>query len=167
MDEAHNTQKTPALQRRATRGSWQPGQSGNPGGRPKAGATWAKTIIQLSEMTAEQIADEVGRGTTLGKQFLTMPKQVPLKRLVTARILAALMFEPTPGLWAGLMERAEGRVPLALDVATLTLSPEQVQERINTILNQAHDRLLTEAANEAIDGQVRDIPSLPDHNESS
>lgn len=41
-----------------------------------------------------------------------------MKYLVTARVFAALMFEPTSGLWKELMERAEGKVQDKLDVTS-------------------------------------------------
>ena len=61
-------------------------------------------------MTPDDILAFVGTDTDLGRSFLQMPKHVQMKYLVSARVLASLMFEPTAGLWTGLMERSEGKV---------------------------------------------------------
>lgn len=61
-------------------------------------------------MTPAQIIELVGERNDLGRAFKNMPKEVMVKKLVVARILAALMFEPSSGLWKELMDRAEGKV---------------------------------------------------------
>lgn len=88
---------------------WQKGQSGNPAGRPKDGESWAAVIASIGNMYPEDILEIVGRDNDLGREIAQLPKNVQLKYLVTARIYAALMFEPNPRLWTGLMDRAEGK----------------------------------------------------------
>ena len=88
----------------------------NPLGRPREGESWAAIIKEISEMTPEDIIKLVGCKNDLGKQLLDLPKGVMMKRLVVARVLAALMFEPTSSLWSSLMDRAEGRVKEQLEV---------------------------------------------------
>jgi len=145
------------------RTAWRPGQTGNPRGRTREGASWSSVIREMSEMCAENISDEVGAESGLGQIYAKLPRGVALKRLVTARVLAALVLDPSPGLWSGLMERAEGRVPLAVDVSALSLSPEQIEQRISTILERARARLndaaitaLDAAASSHIDEDSRD-----------
>jgi len=91
--------------------TWTKGMpSPNPKGRPKDGESWATVIKELSNMTPDDILAFVGMDTDLGRVFAQMPRHVQMKYLVSARVLASLMFEPTAGLWTGLMERSEGKV---------------------------------------------------------
>lgn len=62
-------------------------------------------------MDRDELLALVGKSNDLGKQIAKLPQNVQMKYLVTARVFAALMFEPTAGLWNGLMDRAEGKVP--------------------------------------------------------
>lgn len=84
--------------------------SPNPAGRPKDGESWKAVITEVSNMTVEDILLMVGETNDLGRAIKSMPKKVQMKYLVTARVMAALMFEPTSGLWNGLMDRMEGKV---------------------------------------------------------
>lgn len=104
--------------RRLPRNAWKPGQSGNPAGRPKDGKSWAGILRELSEMSADEIAKMVGTDNELGKMFLTLPRKTQMQYLITARVMASLMFEPQPGLFNALMERMDGRVPQAVDVTS-------------------------------------------------
>jgi len=133
--------------------SWQPGESGNPYGAPKHGESWAAVIKRISNMTADEIATLVGKDNELGQQLLQLPKNVAMKELVTARVLASLMFEPTPGLWNGLMERAEGRVPLSVDITTLALDQTTVEAKVLELYERAKERALLEAGN-MVEGEV-------------
>ena len=132
---------------------WKPGQSGNPKGRPREGESWAAVIKRISSMDADEIAVMVGKDNELGQQLMQLPKGVAMKELVTARVLASLMFEPTPGLWNGLMERAEGRVPLAVDITTLALDASTVEAKILELYERAKTRALLEDGN-MVDGEV-------------
>ena len=89
---------------------WPKGQSGNPAGRPKDGESWAAIIKAVGDMYPEDILEFIGKGSDLARDIGYLPKNVQMKYLVTARVFAALMFEPTAGLWNGLMDRAEGKV---------------------------------------------------------
>ena len=91
--------------------TWTKGMpSPNPKGRPKDGESWAHVIKEMSNMTPDDILAMVGTATDLGVAFASMPRHGQMKYLVTARVLSSLMFEPTAGLWTGLMERSEGKV---------------------------------------------------------
>lgn len=100
---------------RTDSGKFKKGQSGNPAGRPKDGESWASVIKEISEMTPDQVLKLVGKDNDLGKALAKLPQKVMMKKLVVARILAALMFEPSGGLWNTLMERAEGKVPQKIE----------------------------------------------------
>ena len=89
---------------------WPKGVSGNPSGRPKDGESWATIIKEIGDLYPEDIIAFVGAGNDLGREIAHLPKGVQMKYLVTARVFAALMFEPNPRLWVGLMERAEGKI---------------------------------------------------------
>jgi hypothetical protein len=95
---------------------WPKGQSGNPAGRPKDGESWAAIIAAVGNMYPEDILELVGKNNDLGKAIAQLPKGVQMKYLVTARVFAALMFEPSHGLWKELMERAEGKVTEKVDL---------------------------------------------------
>ena len=124
------------------RTAWKPGDpSPNPTGRPAEGQSWAGIIRELSNMTAEELAAEVGPDTTMGKELLEYPHGRSFKKLVVVKVLLALAKEPSPGLWSSLMEKADGRLPLAVQVETPTLSPEQAQARILEIMERARARM--------------------------
>ena len=108
LDMSANTPKTD--KRKAPKTAWKQGQSGNPAGRPKDGESWAAIIAAVGNMYPEDILAFIGRDNDLGREIMQLPKGVQMKYLVTARVFAALMFDPTAGLWGGLMERAEGKV---------------------------------------------------------
>lgn len=106
--------KSLANKAKATKGiphRWPKGQSGNPAGRPKDGESWAAVIKAVGEMYPDDILAFIGTSNDLGKSIMQLPKNVQMKYLVTARVFAALMFDPSAGLWNGLMDRAEGKVP--------------------------------------------------------
>jgi hypothetical protein len=114
MAKSANTPRSD--KRKAPKTAWKPGQSGNPAGRPKDGESWAAIIAAVGNMYPEDILGFVGRNNDLGKVLAQLPKGVQMKYLVTARVYAALLFEPSSGLWKELMERAEGKIPDKLDV---------------------------------------------------
>jgi len=103
--------------RKAPKSAWKPGQSGNPNGRPKDGASWASIIKTVGDMYPTDILLFVGTENDLGRMLKDLPPNVQMKYLVTARIFSALMFEPTSGLWKELMERVEGKVQDRLDLS--------------------------------------------------
>lgn len=108
--------KAKSDKRKAPKSAWKPGQSGNPAGRPKDGESWAAIIASVGNMNAEDLLAFIGTTNDLGKAIAQLPKNVQLKYLVTARVFAALMFEPSSGLWKELMERAEGKVADRMDL---------------------------------------------------
>jgi hypothetical protein len=115
MAKPANTPRTD--KRKAPKTAWKPGQSGNPAGRPKDGESWASVIAAVANWYPEDLLDIIGRDNDLGREIAHLPKGVQMKYLVTARVFAALMFEPTSGLWKELMERAEGKVSDKLELS--------------------------------------------------
>lgn len=112
--------------------SWKKGQSGNPNGRPKNSETWAGIIRELGDMYAGDILLMVGTNNDLGRMLYNLPRNVQMKYLVTARVFASLMFEPSSGLWKELMERAEGKVKdTTLNVNLNNLTNEQLERIAN------------------------------------
>jgi hypothetical protein len=110
--------KSTEKKRKAPKSAWKPGQSGNPAGRPKDGESWAAIIAAVGNMYPQDILEFVGKNNDLGKVLAQLPQAVQMKYLVTARVFAALMFEPTSGLWKELMERAEGKVSDHIDLTS-------------------------------------------------
>ena len=94
------------------------GESPNPAGRPKDGESWAAVIKAVGDMYPADIIAFVGEKNDLGMMLKKLPKNVQMKYLVTSRIFASLLFEPSSGLWKELMERSEGKVQDKLDVTS-------------------------------------------------
>lgn len=101
---------TKSGKRKVPKTAWKPGQSGNPAGRPKDGESWAAIIASVGNMYRDDLLAFIGKDNELGQQIMQLPPNVQMKYLVTTRVFAALMFEPTSGLWKELMERADGKV---------------------------------------------------------
>jgi hypothetical protein len=116
MPKSANTPRTD--KRKAPKTAWKPGQSGNPAGRPKDGESWAAVIKAVGEMYPDDLLVFIPKGNDLGNAISQLPKGVQMKYLVTARVFAALMFEPSSGLWKELMERAEGKVQEKVDITS-------------------------------------------------
>lgn len=108
---AKSANRPKSEKRKPPRTAWKKGQSGNPTGRPKDGESWSGVIKDVANMTAEEILNLIGKENDLGKQIAQLPKGVQVKYLVTARVITSLMFEPSAGLWNGLMDRMDGKVP--------------------------------------------------------
>lgn len=118
--------------------AWKPGQSGNPAGRPKDGQSWREVIAEVSNMTVEDITRMIGEANDLGRSMKTMPKSVQMKYLVTARVMAALMFEPTAGLWNGLMDRMEGKVAERVQIDGV-LEVENLDKVLGLVYGKSED----------------------------
>jgi hypothetical protein len=133
-----NKTQTVKPKRKATSSAWKPGQSGNPSGRPKDGQSWREVIADVSNMTIDDILVMVGRDNELGMQLAKMPKNLQMKYMVTARVMAALMFEPTAGLWNGLMDRMEGKVAERLQIEG-NLEVENLDKVLGLVYGESKD----------------------------
>lgn len=94
------------------------GKSPNPSGRPKDGESWASIIKSIGDMYPADIVAFIGKDNDIGRMLAQLPQNVQMKYLVTARVFSSLMFEPSPGLWRELMERAEGKVTERVDLTS-------------------------------------------------
>lgn len=110
---------------------FQPGQSGNPSGRPKEGQSWNAIVREVTDKTPEELAAIVGPRSMLGQAFAKMPKGIPLKTLIVMRICAALMFDPSSALFRAMLD--------AQDMADLDARLDAIEAamkaRPNTALN--------------------------------
>lgn len=124
--------------------NWKKGQSGNPAGRPKDGESWSAIIAAVGNSYPEDILEFIGKDNDLGQMIAQLPKKVQLKYLTTIRIYAALLFEPTSGLWTGLMDRSEGKVADRVDLTsngeTISAPPEQIAQRVASLMELAKKR---------------------------
>jgi hypothetical protein len=130
--------------RKAPKTAWKPGVSGNPAGRPKDGESWAAIIAAVGNMYPDDLIKFIGRNNDLGRMLIDLPQNVQMKYLVTARVFAALMFEPTSGLWKELMERVEGKVADHIDMTSggeklSNLSDEEKILRIVSLVQKANN----------------------------
>jgi len=100
--------------RKVPHSAWKPGVSGNPAGRPKDGESWAGVISKVANMTTDEILAFVGETSKLGRMIARLSKNVQVKYVVTARVMAELMTNPSAGLWNGLMDRMDGKVALPI-----------------------------------------------------
>lgn len=113
--KSDNTRSTDKPKRKAPKTAWKPGQSGNPNGAPKRGEAWSEIIKKYGDMTPVEIAEAA---SSVAGQLKKIGGGITMKEAVVIRIFAALMFEPTQGLWTSLMERTDGKVLQAVDLTT-------------------------------------------------
>ena len=119
---------------------WKKGAaSPNPAGRPKDGESWATIIAAVGNMYPEDLLEFIGKDNDLGRELMQLPKGVQMKYLVTARVFAALMFDPNPRMWVGLMERAEGKLSQSIEIKE-EITDDERATRIEAILNNARAR---------------------------
>jgi hypothetical protein len=118
--------------RRAGNPAWRRGgPSPNPKGRPRDGQSWAGVIRELTDLPAEKVAAEVGgKRTELGRALLAMPHGTPLKRLLLARVVTALYFEPSASLLRALFE-AEDMADLEARITALEGGPLRMGRQVN------------------------------------
>ena len=106
-------QKKPHEKRAQT---WQPGESGNPKGRPKDDESWSGIIRRVGNMTSDEIVDIIGRDNDLGREIVKYPRNVQMKWILILRVFASQMFDPNGVMFRELMDRLEGRVPFRAEV---------------------------------------------------
>ncbi len=130
MAKAQNSPKQP--KRKATRGSWAKGKSGNPGGRPANGITFAAELRHVLSMTGPEIA-KVCR--IFAKDFKALPEDMDMRKMIILRWIASVMSEPTPGLLQQMIDRTDGPVPTKIsgdEDAPLTIKVVYVKRNGNS-----------------------------------
>jgi hypothetical protein len=95
---------------------WKPGESGNPAGRPKSGASWSEIFKEVGEQYPEEVTQLFGSRSSLGRKYAKYTKGVQMKYQVAYRVVAELMSEPTPGLLKETLDRIEGKVKERIEV---------------------------------------------------
>jgi hypothetical protein len=108
--KSDNTQITG--KRKPPRTAWKPGQSGNPKGAPKRGGSMAEAYAWAMALRPDEVVEilTLNGSNDLARQFKQMPQGIQLKLLVALRIVAAVMFEPSPGLINHMADRVDGPV---------------------------------------------------------
>jgi hypothetical protein len=124
---------------------WKPGQSGNPGGRPKG----KPVTDELRRLMEEQPPNDPD-----GRSYARLLAQVLLHAALKGKVDAA----------RELLDRVEGRVPheVAAAVATgVPLTSEQAADRLNELIASARDRAnrAAEADRQAADQASRGLPA--------
>lgn len=95
-----------AAKRARKAGTWPPGKSGNPKGRPADGESWAARFKFLANMTGEELAAFVGKQAGAFKAL----GKVTVKDAVILSAFKALIDYPDARLLTAVMERAEGKL---------------------------------------------------------
>lgn len=112
---------------------WKKGMpSPNPTGRPKDGESWAAIIKTVGDMYPADLVLFIGKDNDLGRMLAQLPQGTQMKYLVTARVFASLMFEPTSSLWKDLMDRAEGKVEQPIKANIVSTWKEWIDDNEET-----------------------------------
>ena len=134
MAQAQNSPKQP--KRAPTAGSFKPGQSGNPGGRPKDGESFATVLRDLLSKDGPEIANLC---KTYAKEFRQLPAGVNMRSMIALRWIVSLMAEPTTGLLQQMIDRTDGPVPSVLQGdkdKPLEVNVNDARERLAHLVNQ-------------------------------
>ena len=97
--------------------TWKPGESGNPKGAPKRGGSMAEAYEWAMSLRPEEVVEilTLNGSNDLARQYKQMPQGVQIKLLVALRIVASVMFEPTPGLANHVVDRTDGPVKQVIE----------------------------------------------------
>jgi hypothetical protein len=84
----------------------------NLNGAPKRGASMAEAYEWAMSLRPEEVVGilTLNGSNDLARQYKQMPQGVQLKLLVALRIVASVMFEPSPGLINHMTDRTDGPV---------------------------------------------------------
>lgn len=94
--------------------AWKPGQSGNPGGRPKAQKSITYWLDEFGNQTPASLANDL---LDYAKQLRQLKGELPIFGHVAIRTLMAIINEPDARLLAQVLDRTEGKVPDKLMVS--------------------------------------------------
>ncbi len=89
-------------------------------------------------MYSDDVIQIIGADNDLGRSFRLYPKNVQVKILVAARVMAAIMHEPTPGLLKEVLDRIEGKVADKLQMSG-TLEVDGLTEALDAIYGKKQD----------------------------
>jgi hypothetical protein len=92
---------------------WKKGESGNPAGRPPDQNRIGYWLKEWGGMTSEQAAKLCKLYSAELRKADT--GELPLASILALRVWMSLMNEPTPGLFAEVMDRLEGKVTQTVD----------------------------------------------------
>lgn len=111
---SENTGKADKPKRKAPPTAWKPGQSGNPGGRPKNQQSITYWLNEFGNMMPAQLAELC---ETYAKDLRKVKGEMSMFAHIAVRTLMAQINEPTPGLLAQILDRTEGKVQDKLQVS--------------------------------------------------
>lgn len=106
---AQNSEKKP----RGKGKPFPPGVSGNPGGRPRRGTSWADVFRKIGDLTPIEAA-EMCMG--LAANYRSLGDKVTLKEAVALRIFLDMISVPHMGELETVMTRADGPVTQTINV---------------------------------------------------
>jgi hypothetical protein len=93
--------------------AWKPGQSGNPGGRPKNPLSLTNIVREFAAMTPKALA---ARCDLYAAELRKGGDQMDILGLISVHFLMSLMNDPDPRGIALLWERIDGKVAQPVDL---------------------------------------------------
>jgi len=84
----------------------------NPGGRPRDAVSLTHWLREWGAMTPEQAAELC---TTYARELRQAKGDIPLAAFAALRVWLAVINEPSPGLFAQLLDRIDGPVPTKIE----------------------------------------------------
>jgi hypothetical protein len=102
-------QSTAKTERKKTvpKSAWKPGQSGNPGGRPKNEQSISYWLLEFGSLTPRELSD---RCAQYAAELKKVKGDMSMFAHIALRALMGQINEPSPGLFALILERTEGKV---------------------------------------------------------
>jgi hypothetical protein len=112
VSKSQNKVKTD--KRKAPASAWKPGHSGNPGGRPKNEQSISYWLSEYGSKTPSELADLC---TQYASDLKKVKGDMPMFAHIAIRALMAQINEPSPGMFAILLDRTEGKVQEKLQLS--------------------------------------------------
>jgi hypothetical protein len=118
---AQNSTKT--VKPRGKGRPFQKGQSGNPGGRPKNEQSISYWLAEFGKMTPRELADLC---ETYAADLKKVKGDMPMFAHIAIRALMGQINEPSPGLFAHILDRTEGKVKDKLELSGDSTAPLRI-----------------------------------------